>query len=119
MKAVVGVVGAGIVAMALMAGPAEARCAWNGAAWQCWNTHGKEVRRDQHRLQQKRAEVRHDRQKLRRLQAKLQRDMHSGSSRDVNRTTQKLRRAHRELREDRADLRDVRRDLHQDRRWGY
>jgi len=108
---------AGVVGIAMLSSPAEARCLWNGFAWHCWSSH-QEIRSDRGRVHRERAEIRHDRRHLRHLQARLNRDIHVGSSRDVVRDVHQLRRTHRELREDRSDLRNARRDLRQDR-WGY
>lgn len=117
MKMLLGALGAGVIAAALLSTPAQARCAWNGYAWHCWRGHTSEFRADRHRLHAKRHEVRQDRRHINRLQARLHRDIHVGSSSDIARDRRALRNAHRELRSDRHDLRGARRDLREDR-WG-
>lgn len=116
MKTIFGALGAGLIAAVLLASPAEARCAWNGYAWHCWNHN--QVRADRKDLRRQRAEVRHDRRHLRHLRAALNRDVNFGSSADIRHDRRALRHARRELRNDRADVRSARRDLRQDR-WGY
>jgi len=56
MKSLLAAVGAGVIAVAMLATPAEAapHCVWKGTFWQCWNGHS--WYRDYH----KRAEIRHD-----------------------------------------------------------
>jgi hypothetical protein len=41
MKSLLAAVGAGVIAVAMLAQPADAapRCAWKGTHWQCWNGH--------------------------------------------------------------------------------
>lgn len=41
MKSLLAVVGAGFIAAAVLAQPADAapRCVWKGTYWQCWNGH--------------------------------------------------------------------------------
>ena len=41
MKSLLAAVGAGVVAITMLAQPADAapRCVWKGAFWQCWNGH--------------------------------------------------------------------------------
>lgn len=36
MKIILGTLAAAVLASVAFAQPAEARCAWNGFAWQCW-----------------------------------------------------------------------------------
>src|SRR3954454_4293459 len=115
MKRIVAALGAGIVAVALLGSPAEARCLWNGHAWSCSNGARAEIRHDRARLWERRAEVRHDRRHTRHLRARLHRDMYVGSSMDVTRDMRSLHRAPRETRADRRDLRHARRELRQDR----
>ncbi|MGE5268397.1 MAG: hypothetical protein ACM3JG_01855 [Thiohalocapsa sp.] len=117
MKTIAAALGAGLIAAAMMAGPAQARCLWDGQAWQCWrgHQHHAQIRADRHRLRQQRAEIRHDRRHLRHLHARLRHDMHVGSSSAVEHDRRALHRAQRELRMDRRDLRDARRELRQDR----
>ena len=56
MKSLLAAVGAGIIAVGMLAIPAEAapHCVWKGTYWKCWNGHS--WYRDYH----KRAEIRHD-----------------------------------------------------------
>ena len=118
MKTILGVLGAGLIGTALLASPAEARCAWNGYAWHCWNSHRAEIRADRARLHAEREDVRRDRQRLRHLRAKLQRDMHYGNTAEVARDVRKLQRTHNRLRADLRDVHEARRELQRDR-WGY
>jgi|tagenome__1003787_1003787.scaffolds.fasta_scaffold13160826_1 hypothetical protein len=72
MKSLLAAFGAGVIAVAMLATPAEAapRCVWKGTYWQCWNGHS--WYRDHHR----RAEFRHDWRHARHME----RDMYYGSS---------------------------------------
>ena len=117
MKTVLGALGAGIIAAALLAGPAEARCVSNGSGWHCWHQHHHALRMDRARLHRQSAELRHDRRGLRHLQARLHSDSYFGSSAEVRHDRRAMRRVRRELRADRRDLRHTR---HQLRRslWG-
>jgi hypothetical protein len=110
MKAVLGILGAGFIAAALLSSPADARtgCVWNGYAWQCWHhTPHHSWRADRARRHHQRAEIRRDKHRLQRAQAELHRDIHSGSSSpaEIRRDTRRVDRAKRELREDRRALR--------------
>jgi len=71
MKSLLAAVGAGVVAITMLATPADAaqRCVWKGTFWQCWNGHS--WYRDHER-----AEMRHDWRNARHGD----RDMHYGSS---------------------------------------
>jgi len=60
MKSGLAAIGAGVVAITMLATPADAapRCVWKGAFWQCWNGHSwyrdrerAEMRHDWHRAQ--------------------------------------------------------------------
>jgi len=68
MKPLFAALGAGFIAAAMLATPADAapRCAWKGTFWQCWNGHS------WYRDHNRHAEFRHDRW--------MGRDMHYGSS---------------------------------------
>ena len=76
MKSLLAAIGAGIVAVTILATPADAapRCVWKGTYWQCWNGHA--WYRDNHR----RAEFRHDWRHARHLGRELRRDIHYGST---------------------------------------
>jgi hypothetical protein len=102
MKSLLAAVGAGAIAVMMLAQPATAapHCVWKGTYWRCWNGHS--WYRDYHH---KRAEIRHDRRRVQHLERKLHRDMYSGSSAaEVRRDMHRLNRAHRELQQDRRDL---------------
>ena len=115
MKTMVAALGAGIIGIALLGSPAEARCVWNGYAWNCFNGPRAEIRHDRARIWERRAELRQDRRHMRHLRARLHRDMHVGSSSELARDMRALHRAHREMRTDRRDLRHARREMRQDR----
>src|SRR3954451_15219157 len=115
MKSIVAALGAGIVAVALLGSPAEARCLWNGHAWSCSNGARAEIRHDRARVWERRAEIRQDRRQMRHLRARLHRDMYVGSSNDVARDMRALHRTQREMRAGRRDLRHARSELRQDR----
>jgi hypothetical protein len=68
MKSLLAAVGAGFMAVAMLAQPADAapRCVWKGTHWQCWNGHS--WYRDHHRY----SEFRHGRW--------MDRDRHYGNS---------------------------------------
>jgi hypothetical protein len=76
MKSFLTAAGAGLIAVAMLTGPADAapRCVWKGAYWQCWNGHS--WYRDYHR----RAETRHDWRYRHDWSGQPGRDMHYGSS---------------------------------------
>jgi hypothetical protein len=100
MKSLLAEVGAGVIAVTMLAQPAEAapRCVWKATYWQCWNGHS------WYRDYRKRAEIRHDRRHVEHLERKLSRDMYYGNSAQVARDLHRLDRAHRELRQDRREL---------------
>jgi hypothetical protein len=87
MKTLLAVVGAGVVAVAMLTQPADAapRCAWQGTYWKCWNGHS--WYRDHHR---DRAEFRHEGRWR-------DRDMHTGNTVEFGR--------HHGMRHDRDDWR--------------
>ena len=101
MKSFMAAVGAGAIAVAMLAQPAAAapHCDWTGTYWRCWNGHS--WYRDYH----KRAEIRHDWQRVQHLDRKLHRDMYYGNSAEVRHDMRRLHGARQELREDRRDLR--------------
>jgi hypothetical protein len=108
MKSLLGMVGAGIVAAALLSNPADARptCVWEGHAWRCWNSaNHHQAWRDRDYRHRKRAELYHDRRRVQRLERKLHRDVHTGSTVLVRRDMRRLDRARQELRQDRRELR--------------
>jgi hypothetical protein len=80
MKSLLAAVGAGVVAITMLATPADAapRCVWKGTFWQCWNGHswyrdarraemghdwhhGREMRHDMYYGSSVRHDWRHDR----------------------------------------------------------
>jgi hypothetical protein len=85
---ILGLLGAGVVAAALLSTAAEARphCVWKGNAWHCWNDNRAEIKADRARLHAERKDVKRDRQRLRQLRAKLHHDMHYGSTTEVVRS---------------------------------
>ena len=88
MKSLLAAVGAGVIAVTMLAQPADAapRCAWKGTFWQCWNGHS--WYRDHHRNF---AERRYERRWL-------NRDVHTGNSAEFGRH-------HHGMRYDRGELR--------------
>jgi len=100
MKSLLAAVGAGIIAVGMLAIPAEAapHCVWKGTYWKCWNGHS--WYRDYH----KRAEIRHDEWRVQHLDRKLHRDMYYGNSAEAARDMHRLDHANRELRQDRREM---------------
>jgi len=72
MKSLLAAVGAGVVAITMLAQPADAapRCVWKGTFWQCWNGHS--WYRDHHRHAEMRRDWHHARP--------MHRDMYYGST---------------------------------------
>jgi len=100
MKSLLAAVGAGVVAITMLAQPADAapQCVWKGTFWQCWNGHA------WYRDHSKRAEIRHDWRHVQRLEHKLQRDMYYGNSAAAARDMHRLDDARHELHRDRREL---------------